>query len=308
MMETKAANGEKIPEQWKVSLSEIDAKLRGDSVGEHVFSLVVEGHPMFDGFPILRNLVPIKVDSFSEAERKLFSAQDLYSKIAGERAKAAHAKAIAKTVAQKKAAIAAMQKLDNNGATEDAVETLRSVTIPELQRIAKEAEQKFGAGNVANEKAKESATKADTKSIAIPDTQELVRRLGVYEKTFSDLVDVKYANLNDPESFAHKDALFLSGLTGSGLLRARVAAGKFATEKPGIVLERNDKTKPTNAAEAIAIAARAPEVASLADRLKAAAATAVGSRKAALEERLVRLEAAPWYTSTQLWLAWWVLM
>jgi hypothetical protein len=204
MMETKAANGEKIPEQWKVSLSEIEAKLRGDSVGEHVFSLVVEGHPMFDGFPILRNLVPIKVASFSEAERKLFSAQDLYSKIAGERAKAAHAKAIAKTVAQKKAAIAAMQKLDNNGATEDAVETLRSVTIPELQRIAKEAEQKFGAGNVANDKAKEAATKADTKSIAIPDTQELVRRLGVYEKTFSDLVDVKYANLNDPESFAHK--------------------------------------------------------------------------------------------------------
>ncbi|MBK8759317.1 MAG: hypothetical protein IPM03_02510 [Sulfuritalea sp.] len=40
------------------------------------------------------------------------------------------------------------------------------------------------------------------------------------------------------------------------------------------------------------LAARAPEVASLADRLKAAAATAVGSRKAALEERLVRLEAA----------------
>ena len=180
MMETKAANGEKIPEQWKVSLSEIDAKLRGDSVGEHVFSLVVEGHPMFDGFPILRNLVPIKVDSFSEAERKLFSAQDLYSKIAGERAKAAHAKAIAKTVAQKKAAIAAMQKLDNNGATEDAVETLRSVTIPELQRIAKEAEQKFGAGNVANDKAKESATKAaDARTIAAraPEVASLADRL-----------------------------------------------------------------------------------------------------------------------------------
>ena len=111
---------------------------------------------MFDGSPMLRNLIPIKVTSLADAERKLFAAQDLYSKLSGDRAKAKYALSIAKTAQQKKDAQKALHDLNNSGATEDAVDTMRQETLPELQRLVNAAEDKFGSAKTAPAVVRES--------------------------------------------------------------------------------------------------------------------------------------------------------
>lgn len=72
-------------------------------------------------------------------------------------------------------------------------------------------------------------------------------------------------------------------------------ASAFAKQAAGITSIADRKTESMairNEPAVRAIAASAPKVASLADRLKAAAANAVGSRKALLEARMAKLEAA----------------
>lgn len=162
MIETKRSNREKVPAAWETQLAGIDAQLRGEIDASAIYSLVVDGHPMFDGPPILRNLIPIKVTNSAEAERKLFAAQTLEAKLLGERSKAKHALSIAKTANQKNIAKKALQELDNSGITDDALETLRNVTLPELLRLSKAADERFGTTPAETPKAETpEATKGD---------------------------------------------------------------------------------------------------------------------------------------------------
>jgi hypothetical protein len=136
MIETKKANREAVPEAWVKKLADVTAQLRGETIEEDVtYSMEVPGHPLFDGPPVLRNLVPIKVKDSAAAQRALDRALDLEKEVATEFYSARQALSVAKTAAQKKAAQARVKKLNDQGWDEDALKTLRTETIGELSRL-----------------------------------------------------------------------------------------------------------------------------------------------------------------------------
>jgi hypothetical protein len=136
MIETKKANREAVPEAWIKKLADLSAQLRGETIEEDVtYSMEVPGHPLFDGPPVLRNLVPIKVKDSVAAQRALDRALDLEKEVATEFYSARQALSVAKTAAQKKAAQARVKKLNDQGWDEDALKTLRDETIGELSRL-----------------------------------------------------------------------------------------------------------------------------------------------------------------------------
>lgn len=152
MIETRKERSEAIPQAWVDKLAGIKAQLRSETTtGDALYSNEVEGHPMVDGAPMLRNLIPIKVSSADEALRKLYAAQDLYGEMLGARARAEHAQGVARTAAEKRSATATLKDLDNRGVTAEAVDTLRNVTLVELQRLAREAEVRFGPAAEADQ-------------------------------------------------------------------------------------------------------------------------------------------------------------
>lgn len=145
MMETRRERREVIPQAWIDKLGHINAQLNaGQGDPGALYSAIVEGHPQFDGAPVLRNLIPIKVSSTAEAERKLFAAQDLYTQMLEARAKAEYAMQHGKSTAVRRKGEEALRQFDNEGVTAEAVEILRNVTLVELQRLAREAEARFG--------------------------------------------------------------------------------------------------------------------------------------------------------------------
>jgi hypothetical protein len=136
MIETKKANREAVPEAWVKKLADVTAQLRGETIEEDVtYSMEVPGNPLFDGPPVLRNLVPIKVKDSAAAQRALDRALDLEKEVATEFYSARQALSVAKTAAQKKAAQARVKKLNDQGWDEDALKTLRTETIGELSRL-----------------------------------------------------------------------------------------------------------------------------------------------------------------------------
>jgi len=146
MIATKRANREVVPDAWVKRLADLSAQQRGEKADDGaVYSLEVEGHPMYDGRPVLRNLVPIKVSSVADAQRKLDNANTLEGKVAKEFYAAQYDLKQAKTAAQKKAAKARLDKLNNQGWDEDALKALRDTTIAELSRLVDAAQEKFGA-------------------------------------------------------------------------------------------------------------------------------------------------------------------
>jgi hypothetical protein len=168
LMETKRERRESIPPEWTKRLAEVEATLRGEETSpDFVYSIPVEGHPQFDGsHPILRNLIPIKIGDPAEAERKLLAAEDLRGKMLGERAKAERALQTAKTPKDKKAAQNALKKLDNAGATKEALDALTHETIPELSRLYKAAEEAFGS---AERKPPSAAPEVSPKGAVLPE-------------------------------------------------------------------------------------------------------------------------------------------
>lgn len=103
MIETKKERREPIPEGWIEKLTEISAQLRGEKVDrEEIYSMEVAGHPMFDGPPVLRNLIPIKVKNAEAAQRALDRALELERQVLTEFSGAKYALQSAKTAAQKK--------------------------------------------------------------------------------------------------------------------------------------------------------------------------------------------------------------
>jgi len=159
MIETKKANREAVPEAWVKKLADVTAQLRGETIEEDVtYSMEVPGHPLFDGPPVLRNLVPIKVKDSAAAQRALDRALDLEKEVATEFYSARQALSVAKTAAQKKAAQARVKKLNDQGWDEDALKTLRTETIGELSRlvdVTKAPEAKSLGGERAQVQAKE---------------------------------------------------------------------------------------------------------------------------------------------------------
>lgn len=136
MIETKKANREPVPEAWIKRLADLSAQLRGETISEgETYSMEVAGHPLFDGPPVLRNLIPIKVKDSDAAQRALDRALDLEKQFATEFYGARQALSVAKTAAQKKAAQARIKKLNDQGWDEDALKTLRNETIQELSRL-----------------------------------------------------------------------------------------------------------------------------------------------------------------------------
>jgi hypothetical protein len=151
MIATKKENREAIPEAWIKRLAELTAQLRGDVADDDsIYSLEVEGHPMFDGPPVLRNLIPIKVSSVADAQRKLDQALKLERAAATDFYAARHAVAIATSAARKKAAQARLAMLTNQGWDEDVLKTLRDITIAELSRLLDAAVAKWGGAVAAD--------------------------------------------------------------------------------------------------------------------------------------------------------------
>jgi len=136
MIETKKANREAVPEAWIKKLADLSAQLRGETISEgETYSMEVAGHPLFDGPPVLRNLIPIKVKDSDAAQRALDRALDLEKQFATEFYGAKQALKSARTAAEKKAAQARIKKLNDQGWDEDALQTLRNETIQELSRL-----------------------------------------------------------------------------------------------------------------------------------------------------------------------------
>ncbi len=143
MIETKKENRQPIPEGWIKRLAEISAQLRGETVEPGVtYSREVAGHPLFDGPPVLRNLIPIKVANSEAAQKALDRALDLEKKFATEFYSARQALKSARTAAEKKAAQERVKKLNDQGWDEDALKTLREETIEELSRLVDAAPEK----------------------------------------------------------------------------------------------------------------------------------------------------------------------
>lgn len=142
MIETKKERREPIPEGWIDKLTEISAQLRGEKVDrEEIYSMEVAGHPMFDGPPVLRNLIPIKVKNAEAAQRALDRALELEKQVATEFYGARYALQSAKNAAAKKAAQARIKKLTDQGWDDDALKTLREETIEELSRLVDAAQK-----------------------------------------------------------------------------------------------------------------------------------------------------------------------
>ena len=137
MIATKKANREAVPDAWVKRMADLSAQLRGETAAEGAtYSLEVAGHPMYDGPPVLRNLIPIKVKTAADAQKALDRALDLERKAAAEFYGAQQALKVAKTAAEKKAAQARVTKMNNQGWDADTLKTLRDETIAELSRLA----------------------------------------------------------------------------------------------------------------------------------------------------------------------------
>jgi hypothetical protein len=164
MIETKKANREPVPEAWVKNLADVTAQLRGETIEEDVtYSMEVPGHPLFDGPPVLRNLVPIKVKDSAAAQRALDRALDLEKEVATEFYSARQALSVAKTAAQKKAAQARVKKLNDQGWDEDALKTLRTETIGELSRLV-DVTKAPEAKSVGGERAQVQAFEQDLRT------------------------------------------------------------------------------------------------------------------------------------------------
>lgn len=136
MIETKKANREAVPEAWIKRLADLSAQLRGETISDgETYSMEVAGHPLFDGPPVLRNLIPIKVKDSDAAQRALDRALDLEKQFATEFYGANQALKSARTAAEKKSAQTRIKKLNDQGWDEDALKTLRNETIQELSRL-----------------------------------------------------------------------------------------------------------------------------------------------------------------------------
>lgn len=136
MIATKKANREVVPDAWVKRMADLSAQLRGETANEGAtYSLEVAGHPMYDGPPVLRNLIPIKVKTAADAQKALDRALDLERKAAAEFYGAQQALKVAKTAAEKKAAQARVTKMNNQGWDADTLKTLRDETIAELSRL-----------------------------------------------------------------------------------------------------------------------------------------------------------------------------
>jgi uncharacterized protein len=168
MIETKKANREAVPEAWIKRLADLSAQLRGETISEgETYSMEVAGHPLFDGPPVLRNLIPIKVKDSDSAQRALDRALDLEKQFATEFYGAKQALKSAKTAAEKKAAQARIKKLNDQGWDEDALQTLRNETIQELSRLV-DVTQK------AAPKAEAPAVEAPAPAAEMPSQEPLV--------------------------------------------------------------------------------------------------------------------------------------
>lgn len=136
MIATKKANREAVPDAWVKRMADLSAQLRGETAAEGAtYSLEVAGHPMYDGPPVLRNLIPIKVKTAADAQKALDRALDLERKAAAEFYGAQQALKVAKTAAEEKAAQARVTKMNNQGWDADTLKTLRDETIAELSRL-----------------------------------------------------------------------------------------------------------------------------------------------------------------------------
>lgn len=144
MIATRKERGESVGE-LSGRLAEAEAVDRGDTVdGSAVYSNVVLGHPSFDGSPFARNLVPMQVRSVADAERAIDRADKLYAEAMTAYRKAENELKIAKTPAAKNVAKKKLQQLANQAIDLDVLNDMREQTMPELQRLYKEAVKRFG--------------------------------------------------------------------------------------------------------------------------------------------------------------------
>ena len=176
MIATKRANREAVSDAWVKRLADLSAQQRGEKADDGaVYSLEVEGHPLYDGRPVLRNLVPIKVSSVADAQRKLDNALDLERKVATEFYGAQQAMRAAKTAAQKKAAQARLTALNNQGWDADSLKALRATTIGELSRLLDTATERFGAATPNAEAPVQAAPRGAEAGAVAPAPSELPR-------------------------------------------------------------------------------------------------------------------------------------
>lgn len=130
-----------------------------------IYSNQVSGHPENESHIITRNLIPFFVRNKEEAERKLDYATDLLSDYQGQLARANYSVSIAKTAAQKNKAIKELKGINNKGIDSDGIEALRDETIPELERIYKEAKKR----EVESQDDKLLATNEGVQGVSRPD-------------------------------------------------------------------------------------------------------------------------------------------
>jgi Large polyvalent protein associated domain 23/ADP-Ribosyltransferase in polyvalent proteins len=152
-IKTNKLNGRQVNQESINRLAKINLFDKGEQInGDAIYSNPVSGHPENIDQTLTRNLVPIMVRSTEEALRKLDNAQKVYADATGKLARANYGVKMAKTPAEKKKATAELARLrDKEAIHAEGIDALNNETMPELQRLYKEAVKKYGEPNQTNQ-------------------------------------------------------------------------------------------------------------------------------------------------------------
>lgn len=148
VIKLRREQGQPVPQEWIDKYAAARQALHGEQGTEAagISPLVVPGHPehpLTDSSPLLRyGTVPLKVGSVEQIQNRLFEAQKMLHDAEMKYNGAEYQQRTAKNAADQRKAAKTLSDLQNKGITPDALDALRNETIPELNRLFREMEQR----------------------------------------------------------------------------------------------------------------------------------------------------------------------